>query len=54
MGRAELFGPFELPGIDIDPDDGGGAGELGAHNDRLAHAAATDDGNRLARLDLAE
>ncbi|MNI62033.1 hypothetical protein D3C73_1173330 [compost metagenome] len=53
MCRAEFFGALELLCVDVDGDDGGGAGERGTGDGCYAHAATADDGNRVSSFDPA-
>src|SRR3954471_13617316 len=52
VGRAHLLGELELAVEPVDGDDPAGAGEDGAADDGEAHAAAADDGDHRAGLDL--
>ena len=51
VGGAELGGPLELAGVEVDCDDGGGTGQAGPGDGRIAHAAAAEHGHAVARLD---
>mmetsp|Transcript_3536 Transcript_3536/g.8437 ORF Transcript_3536/g.8437 Transcript_3536/m.8437 type:complete len:365 (+) Transcript_3536:219-1313(+) len=53
IGGAQLFGNFELLGVDIDGDDFGGPGHFGALNDGKANCPKTKHGNGRVRLNLA-
>ena len=46
--RAELLGPLQLPVVNVDGDDGLGAGQLGASDGCVSHAAAAEHGNGVA------
>ena len=48
VGGAELLGPLELPGVEVDGDDRGGAGELGPGDGGVADAAAAEHGDAVA------
>ena len=52
VGGAEALGPLELPVVDVDGDDRRGAGQRGARDRRVAHAAAADDRDGVAALHL--
>ena len=50
--RAELLGPLELAVVEVDGDDRGRAGELGAGDRGVADAAAAEHGDAVAALHL--
>ncbi len=52
VGGAEVLGAFELLGVDVDGDHRGGTGERGTGDGCHAHAAAADDGDGVAALDV--
>ena len=49
VGGTELPGPLELPRVEVDGDDRGRAGELGARDGGVADAAAAEDRHAVAR-----
>ena len=52
MGGAKAHSEFQLGFADVHGDNPGGVGQGGAHNDIEADAAAADDGNGAAGLDV--
>src|SRR5581483_1428314 len=50
--RAELLGPAQLPRVDVDTDDRRGACQARALDDAGADAAAAEDGDARAGLDV--
>jgi hypothetical protein len=53
VGGAERPGPFELAVVEVDGDDGGGAGEHGAGDRRVADPATAEHGDAVAALHVA-
>ncbi len=53
VGGAEVLGPFELLVVDVDGDDRGGTGQIGAGDRRVADTAASEHGDRVAAPDVA-
>src|ERR1019366_1011924 len=50
--RAELAGPLELAGVDVNRDDGAGPGQAGPEHGGVADPAAAEYRDRVAPADL--
>ena len=53
VGGAHALGPLELPVVEVDGDDRGGAGQAGAGDGGVADPTAAEHGDAVARAHLA-